>query len=215
MSFRDEEIRATGLANLGWWHHSVHNTLDKVDRSLLLPHLRVYARWMWDLLTAPILPYEFAALRWQDRRASRCAGRDRCTGHRHGWRRRTREGVPGSREPAGCARCILARRTRHRADGAEADTVNRTLLELARHSFPSHQPPSAPYGQDRYGHSWQPELIPRWCRYTRLAVYDRDSEAFQTWWVAQIRTRNRVVDALDQASAIVRTALSELNERPV
>ncbi|MGH9176048.1 MAG: M28 family peptidase, partial [Vicinamibacterales bacterium] len=59
MSFTDEEIRATALATLGWWHHSLHNTLDKVDKERLALHLRVYARWIWELLTAPILPYEY------------------------------------------------------------------------------------------------------------------------------------------------------------
>ena len=36
------------------------------------------------------------------------------------------------------------------------------------------------------------------------AGYARDSEAFQTWWVAQIRARNRVADALEQANDVTR-----------
>ncbi len=32
MSFTDEEIQATALATLGWWHHSLHNTIDKVEK---------------------------------------------------------------------------------------------------------------------------------------------------------------------------------------
>ena len=34
MMFSEEEARRTGFANLGWFHHSAHNTLDKVDRGL-------------------------------------------------------------------------------------------------------------------------------------------------------------------------------------
>lgn len=69
MSFTDEEIQRTALANLGWWHHSIHNTLDKLDKDLLALHLRVYAHWLWGLLTAPILPYEYLpiAARFVDR----------------------------------------------------------------------------------------------------------------------------------------------------
>src|SRR6185437_11525122 len=62
MMFSEEEERRTGFANLGWFHHSARNTLDKVDRTLLAPHLEVYARWMWGLLTEPILPHEYEPL---------------------------------------------------------------------------------------------------------------------------------------------------------
>jgi hypothetical protein len=97
---------------------------------------------------------------------------------------------------------------------AEADTINRALLELGRTLIPVTSTTVGPYGQDRYGHSWQPELIPSLAPYSRLASYDQNSEEFQTWWVAQIRARNRVVDALDRAGDVVRIALNELNERP-
>ncbi|MBI3966525.1 MAG: M28 family peptidase, partial [Chloroflexi bacterium] len=60
MSFTDEQIKRTALATLGWWHHSIENTIDKVDRKLMELHLRVYARWMWGLLTEPVLPFEYA-----------------------------------------------------------------------------------------------------------------------------------------------------------
>ncbi|MGO4835735.1 M28 family peptidase, partial [Rhizobiaceae sp. 2RAB30] len=30
-SFTEQELKDTALASLGWWHHSVHNTLDKLD----------------------------------------------------------------------------------------------------------------------------------------------------------------------------------------
>ena len=61
-SFTDEEIRWTALASLGWWHHSIHNTMDKLDQDRLDLHLRLYARWVWDLLTAPVLPYRYGPM---------------------------------------------------------------------------------------------------------------------------------------------------------
>lgn len=214
MSFRDEEIRATGLANLGWWHHSVHNTLDKVDRSLLLPHLRVYARWMWDLLTAPILPYEFAPFAGKiverlDALAAIGVPDIDMAGAAE--RARTFQGLASRLD--GLAMSWRARPDLDRMD-AEADTLNRALLELARTLIPITSTTVGPYGQDRYGHSWQPELIPSLVPYTRLAGDDRNSETFQTWWVSQIRARNRVVDTLDRAGEIARATLSELHEQP-
>jgi hypothetical protein len=53
-----------------------------------------------------------------------------------------------------------------------------------------------------------PPLAP----YAALAGYPRDSEAFQVWWVAMIRARNRVVDALDQASELARSAIGRLRD---
>src|SRR5690606_30836608 len=61
-SFTDEEIRRTALASLGWWHHSIHNTMDKLDKERLDLHLRLYARWVWELLTAPVLPSRYAPM---------------------------------------------------------------------------------------------------------------------------------------------------------
>ncbi|HYI13863.1 MAG TPA: M28 family peptidase [Thermomicrobiales bacterium] len=214
MSFRDDEIRATGLANLGWWHHSVHNTLDKVDRRLLLPHLRVYARWMWDLLTAPVLPYEYAPFAGQIvTRLDTLTALEVPDIDMAGAVERARE----FRELASRLDALAASwRGRKDLDQVkpEADTINRVLLELARTLIPVTSTTVGAYGQDRYGHSWQPELIPSLAPYPRLTGYDRDSEAFQTWWVSQVRARNRVVDALDRASEVVRTALRELNEKP-
>ena len=48
--------RAGGL---GWWWHSRHDTLDKVDEANLVRDTRVYAATAWRLLTLPVLPYDF------------------------------------------------------------------------------------------------------------------------------------------------------------
>ena len=42
-AFTEEELKKTALANLGWWHHSVENTIDKLDFTFMADHLRVYA----------------------------------------------------------------------------------------------------------------------------------------------------------------------------
>ncbi len=214
MSFREEEIRATGLANLGWWHHSVHNTLDKVDRGLLVPHLRVYARWMWDLLTAPILPHTFAPFAGRIvERLDALAALDVPDIDMAGAAGRAREFRNLASRLDMLTATWRARPDLDRRD-AEAGTINRALLELARTLIPVTSTTVGPYGQDRYGHSWQPELIPALAPYPRLAGFDRDTEAFQTWWVDQVRARNRVADALDRAGEIAHVVLSELDDRP-
>jgi hypothetical protein len=212
MSFTDAEIQRTALASLGWWHHSIHNTIDKVDKDLLAIHLRVYANWVYGLLTEPILPHEYAPLAARFvHRLQEFAGHD----------------VPGI-DMAGAAARAEAFRTlaaqldaasatwRQRlaagaADGERAAAVlNDAKIALSRTLVPVASTVVGPYGQDRYGHAWQTQMIPSLVPYPSLAAMDRDSEAFQTRWVALIRARNRVVDALDLTIRITQHALGTL-----
>src|SRR6185312_2808996 len=64
-AFTQQELHASADANLGWWHHSLECTVDKVDFAWMQPHLRVYAAWLWNLCTAPILPFDFTAVAQQ------------------------------------------------------------------------------------------------------------------------------------------------------
>ncbi len=209
MMMSEEVTQRTALANLGWFHHSAHNTLDKVDRSLLAPHLEVYARWMWGLLTLPILPHEYAPLgrAFVDRLAALSS-----------------YDVPGIDMSSALAAARdflrLATDLDHQSDlwsdriasgtadgDAIADRINRTKLRISRVLVPIASTVVGAYGQDRYGHAWQSQMIPSLAPYPKLASYARDSEEFQTWWVSMIRARNRTVDALNLASEIVRDAL--------
>src|SRR5436309_3081793 len=58
-AFTDAELKATALANLGWWHHSLECTIDKVNFEYLKEHLRVYGGWLWELCTARVLPFTY------------------------------------------------------------------------------------------------------------------------------------------------------------
>lgn len=208
MSFTDEEIRRTALATLGWWHHSLHNTLDKVDRERLELHMRVYARWMWELLTAPILPYEYSPVgerfvaRLTDLAALDVPEID----------------LAGALERARAFHTLATRLDaaaaawRARPDSAEqeqaAAALNAAMIGLSRTLVPLASTVVGPYGQDRYGHSWQTQMIPALSPYPTLATLDRESEAFQTWWVAMVRARNRVADGLETACSIAQRALA-------
>ena len=50
---------ASSLACFGWWHHSIENGLDKIDWAAMQTHIRVYAAYLWQLCTAPVLPFRF------------------------------------------------------------------------------------------------------------------------------------------------------------
>lgn len=90
-----------------------------------------------------------------------------------------------------------------------ADLLNDGIIKLSRILVPIASTVVGSYGQDRYGHAWQTQMIPSLAPYTAFAQYARDSKEFQLLWVAMIRARNRVVDTLEQASYVARVVLSE------
>lgn len=46
---------------LGWWWHTPHDLLDKIDPANLVRDTRVFVDAIWQLLTAPVLPLDYAA----------------------------------------------------------------------------------------------------------------------------------------------------------
>jgi hypothetical protein len=46
---------------LGWWWHTPHDLLDKIDPAHLARDTRVFVRTLWHLLTDPVLPLDYAA----------------------------------------------------------------------------------------------------------------------------------------------------------
>ena len=64
-AFTEAELKATALATRGWWHHSIECTIDKVDWDYMQPHVRVYAAYLWELCTAPVLPFTYAPVAGQ------------------------------------------------------------------------------------------------------------------------------------------------------
>jgi hypothetical protein len=46
---------------LGWWWHTPHDLLDKIDETNLVRDTRVFVHTLWRLLSDPVLPLDFAA----------------------------------------------------------------------------------------------------------------------------------------------------------
>lgn len=44
---------------LGWWWHTPHDTLDKIDEANLVRDTKVFVHTLWRLLTDPVLPLDF------------------------------------------------------------------------------------------------------------------------------------------------------------
>jgi len=208
MSYTDEEMQRTALAKWGWWHHSIHNTLDKLDKNLMRLHLEADTRLVWGLLTEPILPLEYLpiATRFVDR-LNEFAQFDVPDIDMAGAVARAREFRQlAERFDAQCKTWSERLGSGAKADGA-AQVLNGAMMRLSRGLIPIASTVVGPYGQDRYGHAWQREMIPSLVFYPRFAKLGQDTEEFQTWWVAMVRARNRVADTLEQAAITIRSAL--------
>ena len=214
-AFTQEQLHATADANLGWWHHSLECTIDKVDFAWMQPHLRVYAAWLWNLCTAPILPFDFTAVAQQF--ATRLEDlAQRCRGHALG----LAETAERARELEGAVARLdaLAGRWRNRYRPQDADSchaaalLNRCIKRLSNVLIPIQSTVKGVYGHDPYGFTPQLSAIP--CLYdveTWLGA-DHASEASLLIETQLRRERNRVADAIADARERVDATLSELGE---
>ncbi|MPS28297.1 MAG: M28 family peptidase [Alcaligenaceae bacterium] len=184
-------LRQTANATLGAWHHTVENTLDKVDWDALAMHLRVYGAYLWELCTAPILPMAFGGVAEEIvRRLDELAG----------------SGAPlpldeiaaeARRFRAGVAR--LDAWIEAGGAAAHAGAVNASLKRLSRLLIPVTHTVRGRYGHDTYGLSAQTAPLPG-----LHGLGDWAAEAAGTpEWVGQeidfLRQRNRIGDALAEA----------------
>ncbi|MBI4184701.1 MAG: M28 family peptidase [Proteobacteria bacterium] len=208
--FTKEELKATANATLGWWHHSLENTIDKVDWGLMALHLRVYAGYLWELATAPILPYEFVSV------ATQFADRIQQLYPQGRW-----IGLTGTMSAAAAledaARQLDQVATtwarRYREEGLEddepAEILNACLKRLSRLLIPIGSTAKGTYGQDTYSYTPQDSMIPPLFQVPRLGNLAEGEER----WLLEghlVRERNRVTDALVDACFLVEQTLARL-----
>ncbi len=62
MGMTNEYIERTHGANIGWWNHTIEDTMDKVDRVNLKKDLDIAAAIICDYVNNPVLPYDFTIM---------------------------------------------------------------------------------------------------------------------------------------------------------
>ncbi|HZQ60736.1 MAG TPA: hypothetical protein VFC24_05255, partial [Casimicrobiaceae bacterium] len=212
-AFTEAELHASADANLGWWHHTLECTIDKVDFTWMQPHLRVYAAWLWRLCTLPILPFEFVGVANQFatslEQLSSLAS----------------VGVLGLDKAAARARQLeaLARRldeaagqwrsSYRAADAASehaAEVLNRCFKHLSNTLIPIQSTVIGAYGHDPYGYTPQLTVIPCLYDVERFSKLPEGSEERCMLETHLLRQRNRVADALATACERIMHALAQL-----
>jgi hypothetical protein len=185
--------------SLGWWWHTPHDTLDKIDPERLVRDARIFALALDRLLTDEVLPLDYAAaasdLRAQLEALAEAAGgafdfrpvRDAAA---------ELEGL--------CGRLAAAAGG---AAGTRAKTVNACLRALGRALIPATYTVSGPYAHDA---ALDNEFLPRLAPVRRLASLPAGSDDAKFLTVDLVRARNAVLDAVRRACRAVEDCLARL-----
>jgi hypothetical protein len=210
-AFSEEELQKTALANLGWWHHSIDNTIDKLDFAYLADHLRVYAAYLWELLTAVVLPFEYVSVAEQfierldelkpgAEDIGLASAADRARGFKT-WAQKLEAAAQTWR-----GRYALGKAK----DEAPAELLNGAMKRLSRTLVPLASTSRGAYGHDPYGYTPQATMIPSLYDVPRYAKLSAGEER----WILGtqlLRDRNRIADALGDCSRLIEETLRQLD----
>jgi Peptidase family M28 len=208
-AFTDEELRATANATLGWWHHSLENRLDKMDWALMREHIRLYAAYLWELTTAPVLPFRFVPVAEQVlgrldefKEAGRSVGLD-------GAQACAKEFFDAAGRLDAKASAEAERFKAGRGSEQVALLLNGAIKRLSRILVPLQSTAIGTYGHDPYGYTPQTTMIPCLYDLNELAALP-DGEHRWMLETKMVRARNRVADALRDSTALIDDALAQL-----
>jgi len=183
-----------------------------VDFGWMQPHLRVYAAWLWELCTAPILPFEFTAVTHQfSTRLEELDSAPGVAGLQLGAVAKQARHL--ERLAARLDACAQGWRTRYRMNDRDseraADVLNGCLKRLSNILIPIQSTVKGVYGHDPYGFTPQLSVIPCLYETKRLAELEAESEEWLVLETHLRRQRNRVADAVADASAAIENTLAQ------
>jgi hypothetical protein len=210
-AYSDEELKESALANLGWWHHSLENTIDKLDFAFMADHIKLYAAYLWELCTAVVLPFEYVSVAEQF-----IARLDRLQDGAE------RIAIAGALDRARAFKAACVRleeaaalwRARYEAasnaDLSAAEALNSCMKRLSRALVPLASTAKGTYGHDPYGFTPQASMIP--------ALYDvdryRSLQEGEARWMLEtqlVRERNRIADGLEDCRRLIEDTLGRLH----
>ena len=205
-AFTEAELKATALATRGWWHHSIACTIDKLDWAYMQDHVRVYAAYLWELCTAPVLPFTYAPVAAQILKRLAELEKDGAAVGLEGVAARARQFEEAAKKFDAASAAARAGFDAGKGDEAAARRLNRAMKRLSRQLVPLMSSAIGKYGHDPYGYTPQGTMIPALHDIARVAKLPQ-GEARWMLETKAVRDRNRVADTLAESVAIVEDAL--------
>ena len=205
-AFTEAELKATALATRGWWHHSIECTIDKLDWTYMQDHVCVYAAYLWELCTAPVLPFTYAPVAAQILKRLAELEKDGAAVGLEGVAARARQFEEAAKRFDAASAAARAAFDAGKGDEAAARRLNRAMKRMSRQLVPLMSSAIGKYGHDPYGYTPQGTMIPALYDIGRVAKLPQ-GEARWMLETKAVRDRNRVADTLAESVAIVEDAL--------
>jgi hypothetical protein len=201
-TYDPQYLKETANATLGWWHHTVENTLDKVDWDALPLHIQVYGAYLWELCTAPVLPFDYESVADEvlQRLTALKASDDRLR-------------LAPLIEDAVVLKDLTARldkAARSTGSTAHADTINACIKRLGRLMIPIASTAKGTYGQDPYSLTAQSTVLPALYELPALTAGKLDEPQLIMLEAQLVKDRNRIADSLADARYVVEDCLARI-----
>lgn len=191
---------------LGWWWHTIEDTVDKLDPELLLRDARIYTVAVGRLVGEALLPLSVVD------EADELVKGLIDLGEVANGRFDLSTTIATAREARDVARGLDGWRAKQRpdVDPGEATLFNRGINELLRGLVGAQYSEHGPYAQDPAA-GVQP--IPLLHPLQALVDLEPESDEAHLMTVDLIRNRNRLEDLVRRATTAAATVLEQLNER--
>jgi hypothetical protein len=189
---------------LGWWWHTVEDTMDKLDPDLMLRDARIYVHALGHLLWEPLLPLAVAAQATEVLAAAEVLARA-ASGYLD-----LGPVVRAAREASEAAAALEAWRAKQgdsEVPGDRAVVFDRGVTGLLGGLVGTLYSRSGPFGQDPTA---AVPPLPLLDAVRRLAALPPDDDQARALTVDLVRARNRVEDALVRGVDAARSALERL-----
>ncbi len=213
--YRPDQIQGWHGANLAPWHHSDEMTLDKMDISLMLKAMKVYAAYIVRLSNTAVLPFEHVSVarELKDRLeavASSVGGKLDLSRPRRYAEQLIKDAQVWD-EGLQKFRKETQGMTSWKGNG-KVGLANRAQMKLSRILHPINFSVAHRYGFDHYGLTALSTPIPCLYESRYLATLPPGSTNYQALLTHLVHQTNRVSDGLRDASEVIETALDALKK---
>jgi len=197
-TFKDLIGEGARGGGLGWWWHTVHDTMDKISEENLVRDTRVYVDVTWRLCADPVLPLDY-------RETVR-----ELTGLVRDYQEKAEDRIDLSPLVEGFELLqakvdkLYEEASQIEEDDPAINVVNWTIMQLGRILVPIGYTRSGRFDHDP---ALPVEPLPGLAPAARLSVMDPDGNEYRFTLTALVRQRNRVLYALREAHAVAEEAL--------
>ena len=203
----------TLISGLAWFWHTEADTMDKIDRSILLKDTQIYAATLWRLAIAPVLPFTFAGV--ADEFLRHLTALQEKAGGAFDLSRARQRAEALKAKALELQRVCDAVSERVTARGAAADpagqaqVLNHCMMRVSRALVPVNYSAVDRFDLDAAA---PVPALPGLQRVMNLGTMDRGSRDFKFLERKMLRESNKVCHALDEATLLIEEALQRVKQ---